>query len=342
MNAKAHILVIRLSAMGDVAMTVPVLRALAQQYPQLKITVLTRSFFKPMFSQLPNVTVFEADVKGEHKGFYGLWKLFKALKNIRFNAVADVHNVLRSTVLKQFFRLTRIPFLQIDKGRAEKQQLTTKKTNFRQLKTTHQRYADVFAKLGYPIDLSQVELLQKEVLPEKVLQLVGSDSRKWIGIAPFAAYEGKSYPMHQTKNLIETLKTKGLYKVFLFGGGSKEQELLAQFADQEDCINTIGQFEFKEELALISNLDVMLAMDSGNAHLAAMYGIPTVTLWGVTHPFTGFAPFNQGGNALVADREKFPLVPTSVYGNKAPKGYENAITSISLDDIIEKITTLTQ
>lgn len=341
MNAKAHILVIRLSAMGDVAMTIPVLLALSQQYPQVKITVLTRAFFAPMFLQLPNLRVYEVDVKGKHKGLSGLWKLYKALKKLRFDAVADIHNVLRSTILKQFFRLERIPFVQIDKGRAEKKALTKPNNKkFEQLKTTHERYAEVFSKLGYSLNLHEVKLLQKEVLAEERLKRIGSDTRKCIGIAPFAAFIGKTYPLNQLEKVIEALKSKGKYKIVLFGGGAKEKALLAQFSNEQDCINTIGQLHFKDELALISNLDIMLAMDSGNAHLAAMYGIPTITLWGVTHPFAGFAPFKQESNTLAANRDNFPLIPTSVYGNKSPKGYEKAIGSISAKAIVQKIEAL--
>ena len=80
-----HILVIRFSAMGDVAMMVPVLRAITQQYPELKITVLTKPFFKPFFRDLENVTVFTADLKGKYKGAFGIYKLAKELnKNNRF------------------------------------------------------------------------------------------------------------------------------------------------------------------------------------------------------------------------------------------------------------------
>jgi len=82
----------------------------------------------------------------------------------------------------------------------------------------------------------------------------------------------------------------------------------------------------------------MLSMDSGNAHMAANYGIPVVTLWGVTHPYAGFYPFGQPmENALVADREAYPLIPTSVYGNKVPKGYENAMNTIRPKEILDKL-----
>src|SRR5690606_38669663 len=105
-----HILVIRLSAMGDVAMTVPVISALLEQYPNIKVTVLTRAFFSPLFSELKNVNVYEAEVKGRHKGIFGLWKLYKELKSLNMDIVADLHNVLRSNILKLYFRLGSIPF----------------------------------------------------------------------------------------------------------------------------------------------------------------------------------------------------------------------------------------
>jgi ADP-heptose:LPS heptosyltransferase len=84
-------------------------------------------------------------------------------------------------------------------------------------------------------------------------------------------------------------------------------------------------------------------MDSGNGHLAAMYGINVVSIWGVTHPYFGFYPFNQDlESALLADRRKYPKIPTSVYGNKYPKGYEKAIETISPKDIITKVDSILQ
>ncbi len=327
--------------MGDVAMTTPVLLALTNQYPQLKITVLTRAFFAPMFAQLPNVTVFEADVKGIHKGIFGLWKLYKTLKRQRFDAVADLHNVLRSNILKLFFRLGGVGFYQLDKGRSEKKSLTSGTIkHFEQLKTTHQRYVDVFFRLGYAFKLKNTDVYKKQALSDRAIDLIGSDIKKWIGVAPFAAFEGKKYPLNLMAKVLEALKTQGKYKILLFGGGNEERDLLEQFADGKNCINTVGILSFAEELALVSNLDLMLAMDSGNAHIAAMYGVPTVTVWGVTHPYAGFAPFGQEINTILADREKYPLIPTSVYGNKAPEGYEKAIATIPPAIIIGKMTTL--
>ncbi len=342
MGKTTHILALRLSAMGDVAMCVPVLSALSAQYPNLRITMLTRAFFEPMFSQLPNITVYPAEVEGRHKGILGLWKLYRELQKQDIDAVADLHNVLRSNILKRYFRWGGVPFHQIDKGRADKKALTAARNKiFKPLQTTHGRYADVFARLGYPLDLDQAPLLSKQTLPGSVLKLVGSDTKKWIGIAPFAAFKGKRYPLDLMQQLIEQLRGYGKYKILLFGGGNREAAQLEALSDSDRCISIAGKLGFGEELTLISNLDLMVSMDSGNGHLAAMYGVPVITLWGVTHPHAGFYPFGQSmDNALLADRESYPLIPTSVYGNKLPKGYERAIASILPEEVLKKIESI--
>ncbi|ULC59767.1 glycosyltransferase family 9 protein [Flaviramulus sp. BrNp1-15] len=337
-NTTKHILVIRLSAMGDVAMTVPVLNAFSKQYPEIKITVLTRPFFTPFFRGLQNVSVFSIDVKGKHKGVFGLYKLARELnENNQFFAVADLHNVLRSKILKQFIKCKR--FVSIDKGRKEKRLLTSGKI-FEPLKTTHQRYADVFGTLGFPIDLSTPQFPNKAILNETIKKLIGNHSKKLVGIAPFAAHEGKMYPLDAMKVVIEKLSKD--HKVILFGGGKNEIEVLNNFENSfKDTVNVAGKLSLDEELDLISNLDVMLSMDSGNAHVAAMLGVKVVTIWGVTHPFAGFTPFNQpDAYCLLPNRKEFPLIPTSVYGNKYPENYKKAAGSIEPEIVVEKIKSI--
>ncbi|GAA4233921.1 glycosyltransferase family 9 protein [Postechiella marina] len=320
--------------MGDVAMVVPVLRALCQKYPELKITVLTRKFFTPFFNDIPNINVFSAEVKSKHKGVFGLYKLSKELKKLQIDAIADLHNVLRSNILKLF--LFGKPCFQIDKGRAQKKALVSGES-FKQLKTTHQRYADVFEKLGFPIDLSNPTFPQKIVLEDNLLSIIGNTNKKRIGIAPFAAYSGKMYPLNLMKAVIKELSKN--YSIVLFGGGEKEVEVLNAFeAEFENVVNVAGKLSLSDELSVISNLNVMLAMDSGNAHLAAMLGIKVITIWGVTHPYAGFLPFNQPSDyALVADRVKFPEIPTSIYGNKYPEGYQVASGSVSPKTVVNKL-----
>ena len=144
------------------------------------------------------------------------------------------------------------------------------------------------------------------------------------------------------QKVIDELASNTNNKIFLFGGGNKEIEILNSFANRkENVINVAGKIKLPQELDLISNLDVMLSMDSGNAHIAAMMGIKVITLWGATHPFAGFAPFNQSlENCLVSDREKYPKLPTSVYGNKKVAGYQDAMRTISVEKVLKKINLL--
>ena len=321
-------------------MTVPVLRAFVKQHPNVKITVLSKPFLKPLFNDIKNVDFFAADVTNKHKGFFGIYKLYKELKLLKIDAVADLHNVLRSKVLRTFFKISFKKIAFINKGRREKRALTqTKNKVFKQLKTTHERYADVFRKLGFSLDIANPTFPERRELSDELLKITGSKSEKWVGIAPFAQYSSKMYPIDLMEKVIAELSKNKAIKLFLFGGGKKEVEILDAITNKyPSTINMAGKIKLAQELNLISNLDCMLSMDSGNAHFAAMLGVNTLTIWGITHPFTGFAPFNQPfNNAILPDLNKYPNIPCSIYGNKVCEGYEDVMRTISPESVVDKI-----
>lgn len=337
MPKEAHILAIRLSAMGDVAMTVPIIKALVKQHPEIKITFVSKAFLKPLFDNIPNLTFYAADVTDKHKGILGLYKLYKELRLLNITHIADLHNVLRSKILRSFFKSSSNLIAVIDKGRAEKKALTrTKNKVFKQLKTSHVRYADVFKKLGFTVDITNPSKQEKPKIFESVLKTTNIKKSNWVGIAPFAAFESKMYPLDLMKEVIEKLSKK--HQIFLFGGGQKETETLSQLESKnKQVVSVAGKLNLTEELNLIANLDCMIAMDSGNAHFAAMQQIPTITLWGATHPFAGFAPYNQPKeNCLLPDLKKYPNIPCSIYGNNVCEGYENSMRTISVKTIVNK------
>lgn len=326
--------------MGDVAMTVPVIRAFVLQHPNVKITVVSRPFFKPFFDGIPNVNFFGIDLKERHKGFFGLLRLYKDLKQLKIDAFADLHNVLRSKIIRNIFALSGKKTAFVDKGRAEKKALTRAENKiFKPVTSMFERHAIVFQELGFDVNLNNPEFPSKAILSSVILKVTGEKLENWIGIAPFAQYDSKVYPQDLMQEVIDKLAQNTNNKIFLFGGGNKEIEILNQFASgKENVINIAGKLKFEEELKLISNLNVMLSMDSGNSHIGAMLGIKVITLWGATHPYAGFLAFNQTLNsAIVSDREKFPLLPTSVYGNKKVEGYEDAMRSISVESVVQKV-----
>ncbi|PWA06860.1 glycosyltransferase family 9 protein [Flavobacterium psychrotolerans] len=330
----------RLSAMGDVAMTVPVLRAFVSQHPDVKITLISRPFFKPFFYGIPNLIFFAFDENKRHKGFFGLLRLFQDLQQLNIDAFADLHNVLRSKIIRTLFVLSGKIVASVDKGRAEKEALTRPENKiFKPLPSMFERHVKVFEQLGFTIDLSQSIFLPKHKLDTEISNLIENGNHKLIGIAPFAQYDSKVYPLDLMRKVIDELALNENYKILLFGGGKKEIEILNTLSEaKSNVISIAGKIKFQQELQLISNLDVMLSMDSGNAHIAAMLGVKVVSLWGATHPFAGFLPFHQSlENALVSDREKYPLLPTSVYGNKKVEGYEEAMRTILPETIVQKI-----
>lgn len=340
-----HILVIRLSAMGDVAMTIPVLRAFRQQYPEVKITAVSHKFFKPFFDTIPGVCFYGVNLSKRHKGFDGIFKIFADLKKLDIDVVADLHNVLRSKIIRNLFRLYGKRVAHTDKGREEKKALTRPiNKDFKPLKSMFQRHADTFEELGYPIDLSKVDFPEKNTLTEHILSFTGgAKTENWLGIAPYAQYDSKIYPTDLMQKVIaEVAKNKGV-KIFLFGARTETEQLQKLRQGCSNVYIVAGALSFDEEITLMSYLDVLLAMDSGNAHIGAMVGVNVITLWGATHPYAGFMPFRQPmTNALVSDREKYPMLPTSVYGNKHIEGYEDAMRTIAPKDVILKLTEVLQ
>ncbi len=337
MTAPHRMLVIRLSAMGDVAMCVPVLLAFKKAYPQVGIVTLSRKHTNHILSQITGMTVVEARVQDQHKGIYGLWKLAKELRTHNITAVADLHNVLRTKVLRFFFKKT-LQFA-LDKGREQKALLVNNPAYFKQLPHTTERYVAVFKNLGYEIKLDGTDFLPKKPLHATVKELLTSKPVKRIGIAPFAAHTTKSLTVQRAGELILAVSQLKDVEVLLIGGGVQESKDLQELSSlAENVVSLAGKVSFEAELSALANLDAMVAMDSGNGHLAAMYRVPVITIWGNTHPFAGFAPYGQPQeNQITLDKSKFPKIPTSVFGNKLVAGYENATDSFDLDQVMKRL-----
>ena len=321
-------------------MTAPILRAFNAKYPNVKITVISTPFFQPLFNDLQNVSFLPFDKKGKHKGFLGLFRLFLDLRKSNIDAFADLHNVLRLKVFRKLLALTGKKVAFTHKGRTEKKEVTRAVNKiFRPLPTVFERHTKVFEELGFPIDLSNPTFPEKSKLSSEILSVVGEKNQKWIGIAPFAQHDSKVYPLDLMEKVIDQLAQNPGNKLILFGGGKKEIVALESLTKSyNNVISVAGKLKFNQEIQLISNLDVMLSMDSGNGHIAAIFGVKTITLWGATHPYLGFSPFHQPEeNSLVSDRNLYPKLPTSIYGNKKVEGYEDAMRTILPESVVEKI-----
>ena len=347
MKCRQHILVIRFSALGDVAMVVPVVYALARQYPDVRITVLSRPFARALFEDLaPNVNFMEADVKGEYRGVKGLNALYRRLTAKQFTHVADLHAVLRSEYLRMRFNLGRFKVQHIDKHRSMRRKLVGKKKGWQELPTPFENYVDVFARLGFPIgdidfhsifppEGGDLGLLPRAIGPKRSWE-------HWIGIAPFAAHKGKVYPKEKMEAVVRLLCEKyPRCRIFLFGRGKDEEATFPQWEQQTGQCTYVGKHleSMHQELILMSHLDAMLSMDSANMHLASLCGVTVVSVWGATHPIAGFLGWGQKReNAVCLDLD---CQPCSIFGQKPCRyGDYRCMGGIAPEWIVERLASV--
>lgn len=319
-----NVVILRLSALGDVAMTVPVIYSVARQYPNVQFTVVTRPFFRRVFINPPsNLSFIDFDAKGRHKGLFGLLKLISELMKHRFAAVADLHDLPRTRLIGFALRLTGSSVAVVDKNRKGRKNLTKEK-----LRTFQQnyieRYADVFSRLRLPITLNFKNLYSVD------------EERRGVGIAPFARYQTKTYPPDKMEVVAQKLTEAGV-NVTLFGAAGEEQVQLEQWVQRNPKLKSLaGCLPIEEEIHEMSRLRVMVTMDSANMHLASLVGTPVVSIWGSTIPQCGFLGYGQSANnTLWVD---LPCQPCSVAGlPECPLGNTACMHRLTPSQIYEKV-----
>lgn len=333
----------RFSAMGDVALTLATFATVINENPELEITIVTRKKFAVFFENYPQIKVFPVDFEGKHKNPVGLFRLFRELKKERFDAVLDLHQNLRTAFLKFCFLLSGNGSYTINKGRTEKKKLVKGKI-FHQLKHSCERYLDVFKAAELINENIQIQNHTPFFKPSlKSIKTADSflaklNSKKIIGIAPFAQHIGKQWPLEKFQTLISMLnKQFPDFEILVFGGGKKEEQEINSL--KGDFTNMVGKFSLEEELAIIKKLDVFISGDTSNMHFAWMSGIPTLSIWGVTHRFAGFGPlFQDEQNIIEASKETLPCRPCSVYGKTDNQEcIEKSMGLIESDVVFERV-----
>ncbi len=334
----ANILVTRFSALGDVAMTVSVLKSFADSYPNDHITLMSRPFIAPLLEGLPANVHFRPVKLADYKGLGGLRRLSRELINEGYDALADMHDVLRTKVIRLFFKMAKLPVAVIDKGRKERKKITrTKNKDLHQLTTSPQRYADVLGRLGFPVVLKEYHIHGNT--PADIADMTDITGVKnaeiWIGIAPFAAHMGKIYPLPMMKEVVNLIAAMPGFKIFLFGSGDNEKQW-CESVSRPNVISMVGKTDLRRELRLMTNLDVMVTMDSANMHLGALAGTRTVSIWGATHPMAGFAGMQAQGSRFV--QLDMDCRPCSIFGNKkCAKGDYPCMSGIKPCQVVEVI-----
>jgi ADP-heptose:LPS heptosyltransferase len=328
-----------MSSLGDIAILIPALYPIAEENRNDRFMLLTKKPVRELFiNKSDNLEIFPVDTKGRHRGLLGTIllafdvrrkiKAMEKAENVKFHIkIADMHNVLRSGLFRFFFGKKDTETAVINKEKNAKKALTgAENKSLAPLKTTFERYCDVFKKLGY--------------IPKKPFKNIFPEKQRHIdyviGIAPFAKHKGKIYPYEKMEEIIKALNQREMTHIFFFAGKT-EQHLLDKWVDKYIHSESIaGQLSFPEELELINDLTLMISMDSANMHLASLTETPVISVWGATHPCTGFYGYGQNPD----DAVQIPLEcrPCSVFGNKKCKRGDYAcLNNITPEMILEKV-----
>lgn len=332
------VLITRFSALGDVAMTIPVVYPVCESNPTVNFVFATRKAPAAMFVNCPkNLTVLGIDLN-DYKGLTGPMKLARNLhRRYGFDAMADLHDVIRTKLMRLVLKCKKVKVAVIDKGRKEKRQLTSGKRR-EPVMSTHDRYKLVFSKLGLKSDKEFSSIFEDNDIPRSPIVPAKEDGIKWIAIAPFSQHQGKEYPLEMMEQVIAELTRHDNYCLFLMGGGEKERKALDPIWKRYSNIVSLPHIKhsFADELALLARCDVMVTMDSANMHLASLVGLPAVSVWGATHPSCGFLGWHQSLDNIV----QLPLDcrPCSVFGNKKCRfGDYHCMNDITPQVIIDKV-----
>ncbi len=306
----------RLSAMGDVVLTVPIVREVARYN---RVIVLTKPLFRDFFLGIQNVVVISADTSGAHKGLMGLFRLYHAIEsNEKIDLVLDLHNVIRSRILSVIYRISGRKVFTIDKGRKAKKRFIRKPEQDDLIHTT-ERYRRVFdiagIKTGNPLMTAFVISDKERAFANNYLSGPEFQNKKLIVVAPFAKHLTKQWPISLMKVLLSDLAQTGKVHTFLLGGKNEKESLSDLAAGLDNTTVLAGELTIRQELATMSMMDVMISMDSSNLHMAAVSGIKTISLWGGTHPGIGFGPIGSQSHSIIQiPLEEIECRPCTIYG----------------------------
>lgn len=342
-NDRHGVLVTRFSALGDVAMTIPVLYDACLGNPDCHFVMLTRSLPAKMMLDTPgNLEVVPVNLD-RYRGIRGMKKLLdETADKYHIDTYVDLHDVLRTKLLRFFARLRGIKVVKVDKGRADRRRLTRRDgKEMMPITPMSERYAEAFRNAGLEINPSFTSLFPDGPAAANLFASASVPKEKgetWIAVAPFAAHTGKVYPLPMMRQVVAWLAMRPHTRIFIFGSGAQEIKDIDELSAGLPNVASMAKAAagISAELALMSHCDVMVAMDSANMHLASLVGIPVVSVWGATHPAAGFYGFNQ--NPGYAVQRELDCRPCSVYGNKpCHKGYMYCMNWISPKMIVRKV-----
>ena len=344
------ILVVKLSAIGDVILAGYSFRAIKEQWPQAQLTVLTSHRTAPLLLNNRYVDhVLEIDEMIFWKKQIGpLMRLFKRLRDERYDAVFIMH---WSTAFHWFFGLMGIPNRIGFEREGKSWRLTRKKPYVEGKQVLHdvQQYGSLVTDSKMDLsrlqDYSPLQYSQEEIkeFDRRMKAWAAQDSKPWIAVAPGGGNNPKLFmpqkrwPASSFAGVIQELQNKKNASIFLLGDAS-EKELLAPFLPaSSNFVNLCGELSLRETGLLLRHCRLFIGNDSGLLHVAGAVGTPSLSFFGPTAP-DGKVPVWAAHRVLYRQEACSPCYK---YGKAPPCPYElKCLTQITVDDAFSKASEL--
>lgn len=308
---------IRLSAIGDVLLTFPVLLGIKEKYPEAEIHFLTKEEHLPLLQLLP------FEVKGVALQS-SISATARRLKNQRFDQIIDLHNNLRTLLLQ--WSMVRFQWSRVKKHNATKWRMTYFKTNNLWVPSIVERYA-----AAAKVELTRTPMVLN--LEQAAPFSLPDAYAVWVLGAKFKT---KQFPLEKIR---ETLAFCDVPIVML---GGKEELTMASTLSQEFpwIINIVGKTDFFQAASVLSQAKLVVTNDTGLMHLASFYNPPMLCLWGNTVPGFGMGPYgcDKVEHFQVTD---LSCRPCSKIGYKeCPKGHFKCMMHQDSSLLAQKISAL--
>ena len=293
-------LIIRLSSIGDIVLTTPVVRCLKRQIVTAEVHYLTKAAFRPILAANPYIDkIHEWQPEGAGGdgrtvgvgGAGGLDAVIPALLAEKFDYVIDLHHNLRSLKIK---RALDVPSFSFPKLNIEKWLYTNFKWNRMPDRHIVDRYMDTVGSFGVKNDGAGLDYFIPTEELVKEADIPTSHQAGYIGLVIGAALATKKLPLHKLKELCTALD----HPVILLGGpedAAVGEELAA--IDPIKIYNSCGKFSLNESADLVRRAKLIVTHDTGLMHIAAAFKRPIISVWGNTVPAFGMYPYYGGARA---------------------------------------------
>jgi len=336
-NLFQKILIIRMSALGDIILTTPLLRAVAEEFPEAEIDFLTKKQFAEVLKyhpRLSRVLGFEPE-----QGFFGLLKLIRKLRAEKYDLVIDLHINPRSILVRYLSgaRLQRRYF----KRSLERRLLKWFRLNFlKNSQPVAERYFTALEDFGIFPDGRSPEIYFSERESEKARRIIGERAdQPLVGLAPGASRYTKRWPADRFAQLGEWLAQRLNAQIFILGGeqdvgvSNQVREMLTG-KGIKSALDLTGELNILETSALINELDLIISNDTALMHIATAVDTPVLAIFGPTSRELGFFPYSPKAQVIELDLK---CRPCSLHGDKkCPKGHFECMLGISPEMVFEK------